>query len=101
MYADHRARTKDGLAHASLQHLIPKQLGICIQQLRYPKQAASYSLGRAWGGSPRLAYINTSVNDTKVISTRFTAAGMNVPAYSFKEYNTHKGTVVTTHRATR
>ncbi len=50
--------------------------------------AASYSLGRAWGGSPKLAYINTVLTaPTKILSTRFTAAGMNVVANKFVEYN--------------
>ena len=51
-------------------------------------KATSYSLGRAWGGTPRLAYINTVMSaPTKMISTRFTAAGMNVLADKFVEYN--------------
>lgn len=58
-------------------------------------KATAYSLGRAWGGTPRLAYINTKVNDTKIVSSRFTAEGMNVVAKSFKEYNTtNNGRVV-------
>lgn len=49
-----------------------------------------YSLGRSWGGKSKLAWINTTMttdafNDGKSIM-RFTAAGMNVPAYRFKEY---------------
>lgn len=90
-------RTKDGSGSCVIAApYTQSSWGYVFNNCAIQNKAASYSLGRAWGGSPRLAYINTSVNDTKVISTRFTTAGMNVPAYSFKEYNTHKGTVVTT-----
>ncbi|MBM6994027.1 MAG: hypothetical protein I3J02_12335 [Prevotella sp.] len=62
--------------------------GYVFNDCSISNSAESYSLGRAWGGSPKLAYINTTVNDTKIISTRFTTAGMNVVANSFVEYNT-------------
>ena len=50
--------------------------------------AASFSLGRSWGGLSKLTYLNTTINQPKeIISSRFTLGGMNVAAYSFKEYN--------------
>ena len=62
--------------------------GYVFNNCTISNKAASYSLGRAWGGTPRLAYINTTLSDpSKIISTRFTAAGMNVVADKFVEYN--------------
>lgn len=51
-------------------------------------KAERYNLGRAWDGEPRAAYINTTVNDAKISSTRWTTNGMNVAAKEFVEYNT-------------
>ena len=49
----------------------------------------SFNYGRAWGGVPRLAYINTTLlQPSKISKNRFTTAGMNVPADKFVEYNT-------------
>lgn len=49
----------------------------------------SFNYGRAWGGVPRLAYINTTLlQPKKISSSRFTLAGMNVAADKFVEYNT-------------
>lgn len=62
--------------------------GYVFNNCTISNNAASYSLGRAWGGTPRLAYINTILSaPSKIISTRFTAAGMNVVADKFVEYN--------------
>lgn len=49
--------------------------------------AESYSLGRGWGGKPRLAFINTKMNDTRIAKSRFSTAGMNTVADKFVEYN--------------
>ncbi len=47
-----------------------------------------FNLGRSWGGTSRLAWINTTINQpTKIASSRFTTEGMNVAAYKFVEYN--------------
>ena len=49
----------------------------------------TFNFGRAWGGESKATYINTKVLDPSAIApSRFTAAGMNVTASSFKEYNT-------------
>ena len=52
-------------------------------------KSATFTLGRAWGGNPRIAYINTTLlNPSALLSTRFNASGMNVAAKGFYEYNT-------------
>ena len=52
-------------------------------------KSATFTLGRAWGGKPRIAYINTTLlNPSALQSTRFNASGMNVAAKGFYEYNT-------------
>jgi pectate lyase/pectin methylesterase-like acyl-CoA thioesterase len=62
--------------------------GYVFNNCTIANNAASYSLGRAWGCTPRLAYINTTLSaPTKIASTRFTAQGMNVIADKFVEYN--------------
>lgn len=49
----------------------------------------SYNYGRAWGGKPRCAYINTTLLQPNCLaSSRWTTAGMNVAADKFVEYNT-------------
>ncbi|MCD8291902.1 MAG: pectinesterase family protein [Prevotella sp.] len=50
--------------------------------------AASYNFGRAWQGDPECVYLNTTLSDNKLISDRWTTAGMNVYAKRFYEYNT-------------
>lgn len=50
--------------------------------------AKEYNLGRAWSNEPRAAYINTTVNDSKIVAKRWTSDGMNVAAKEFVEYNT-------------
>ena len=51
-------------------------------------KSAVFNLGRAWGGEPRLAYINTTLlNPSALASARFTPNGMNVVAKGFYEYN--------------
>ena len=52
-------------------------------------KSATYNLGRAWGGQPRMVYLNTTLlNPSALLATRFTASGMNVAAQGFYEYNT-------------
>ncbi len=50
--------------------------------------AEKYNFGRAWSNEPRCAFINTTVNDSKLNTSRWTAGGMNVCAKEFVEYNT-------------
>ena len=59
--------------------------------------SASFNFGRAWGGAPRLAYLRTTIEEpTRLIASRFTAAGMNVAADKFVEYKTMdaEGTII-------
>ncbi len=58
--------------------------------------AKSFNFGRAWGGTPRCAFLNTTLPETGIVSTRWTLAGMNVMADKFVEYNSVNaaGTVI-------
>ncbi len=50
--------------------------------------AAGFSWARAWGGKPRVAFLNTTLNQpSEISSSRFQLAGMNVAADKFVEYN--------------
>lgn len=62
--------------------------GYVFNNCKIENYAADYNLGRAWSNEPRCAYINTTVNDNKMATARWTAAGMNVAAKEFVEYNT-------------
>lgn len=75
---------------------VGKDYGYVFNNCFIDNKAASYSYGRAWGGEPRCAWLNTKVNDNLIRDTRFTTAGMNVAAKEFVEYNTTDltGTVV-------
>ena len=62
--------------------------GYVFNNCKIDNYAEKYNLGRAWSNAPRCAYINTTVNDNKIVAARWTAAGMNVAAKEFVEYNT-------------
>ena len=50
--------------------------------------AESFSFARAWGGTPRCAFLNTTINQpSEVEATRYQAEGMSVPADKFVEFN--------------
>lgn len=52
-------------------------------------KAEEFNYGRAWNNRPRCAYINTTLlQPEKLVDTRWTTGGMNVPADKFVEYNT-------------
>lgn len=55
-------------------------------------KAQKFNYGRAWGGVPRCAYLNTTLLQPDRLNTennpRWTLAGMNVVADKFVEYNT-------------
>ena len=73
------------------------QYGYVFSNCKIENNAEKYNYGRAWNNEPRCAYINTTVNDDKLVSTRWTLKGMNqYPAKEFVEYNTMntEGTVV-------
>ena len=65
-----------------------KKYGYVFNNCYIENYAQEYNLGRAWGGAPRCAYLNTTLSDNKLVSSRWTAGGMNVAAKEFVEYNT-------------
>ena len=63
--------------------------GYVMNECVVDNYAENFNYGRAWGGTPRLAYLNTTLlQPDKIIKDRFTTGGMNVPADKFVEYNT-------------
>lgn len=51
--------------------------------------AETFNFGRAWNGTPRCAYLNTTLLQPEKLNTnRWTLDGMNVVADKFVEYNT-------------
>lgn len=63
--------------------------GYVMNECVIDNYAESFNYGRAWGGTPRLAYLNTTLlQPNKITKDRFTVGGMNVPADRFVEYNT-------------
>jgi len=82
-------RTSDGSGAACITAPYTQSTwGYVFSGCTISNEAASYSLGRAWGGTPRCAYLNTILSaPTKIASTRYTTAGMNVIADKFVEYN--------------
>ncbi len=63
--------------------------GYVMNECVVDNYAENFNYGRAWGGTPRLAYLNTTLlQPEKIIKGRFTVGGMNVPADKFVEYNT-------------
>lgn len=65
------------------------QWGYVMNNCTVDNYAENFNFGRAWGGTPRLAYLNTTLlQPDKIIKERFTTDGMNVPADKFVEYNT-------------
>ena len=64
------------------------KFGYVFNNCTIENKAASFSLGRAWGGNSTSVWLNTTMNQPKeIVDTRFTLAGMNVAAYKFKEYH--------------
>jgi len=65
------------------------EYGYVFSDCKILNNAEKYNYGRAWNNAPRCAYINTTVNDDKLIANRWTLKGMNqYPATAFVEYNT-------------
>ena len=63
--------------------------GYVFRNCEIENNAQKYNYGRAWNNAPRCAYINTTVNDDKLVASRWTLKGMNEnPATAFVEYNT-------------
>lgn len=47
-----------------------------------------FTFARSWGGESKAYYIRTKVLDNSLSASRWTAAGMNIAAYDFKEFGT-------------
>ncbi len=66
-----------------------KQYGYVMSNCVVDCKSATFNWGRAWDAPSRLAWLNTTLKQPeKIISTRFTPAGMNVAADAFYEYKT-------------
>ncbi|MGM9697508.1 MAG: pectinesterase family protein [Prevotella sp.] len=62
--------------------------GYVFEGCTIENRASTFNFGRAWGGVARLAFLNTTLNQpNEIAAKRFTAAGMNVTADKFVEYN--------------
>ncbi|MCR4919983.1 MAG: pectin esterase [Prevotella sp.] len=64
-----------------------KQFGYVMDHCTVDCHSKEFNFGRSWGSFAGLAWLNTTLlQPTKIISTRFTVAGMNSAADNFKEY---------------
>lgn len=54
-----------------------KQYGYVFNNCTIENEAESFNFGRAWNNKPRAAYLNTTIINDKLISTRWRVAGMN------------------------
>lgn len=51
-------------------------------------ESKDFTFARSWGGESKATFIRTRVLDNSLSASRWTASGMNVAAYAFKEYQT-------------
>jgi hypothetical protein len=66
-----------------------KQFGYVMNECTVDCKSATFNWGRSWGSISGLAWLNTTLKQpSKIVSSRFTAAGMNSAADAFYEYNT-------------
>lgn len=64
------------------------KFGYVFEGCTIENRASTFNFGRAWGGISRLAFLNTTLNQpNEIAASRFTAAGMNVTADKFVEFN--------------
>lgn len=63
------------------------QYGYVFNNCTIENEAASFNFGRSWNNKPRAAYLNTTIINDKLISTRWTVSGMNCNPVEFVEYN--------------
>lgn len=63
--------------------------GYVFNECVIDNHTAEFNLGRAWGGTPKCAWINTTMKmgKGKIAATRYTTSGMNTAAKEFVEYN--------------
>lgn len=64
------------------------QWGYVFLDCQIETLSKSFNFGRSWGGESKAQYLRTIDLSGKLVDNRFTAAGMNVAAYRFKEYMT-------------
>lgn len=82
------ATPKTGSVTIAAPYTDGTQWGYVMSGCTIENRAKSFNFGRAWGGTPRLAWLNTTINQpAEVESTRFTTGGMNTYADKFVEYN--------------
>ncbi len=63
------------------------KFGYVMNNCIVENKAEKFSFGRSWGGTARLTFINTTLNQpNEIINTRFNLVGMNVAAQNFHEY---------------
>lgn len=66
-----------------------KQYGYVMDNCVVDCHSKTFNWGRAWGSISNLVWLNTTLKQpSKIVSSRFTAAGMNSAADGFYEYNT-------------
>lgn len=66
-----------------------KKYGYVMQGCTIDCKSATFNWGRSWGAPSYLAWLNTTLKQpSKLVSSRFTAAGMNTSADGFFEYKT-------------
>ncbi|MBQ8158369.1 MAG: hypothetical protein IJ081_05040 [Prevotella sp.] len=66
-----------------------KQFGYVMNGCTVDCHSKEFNWGRAWGSYSGLLWMNTILKQpSKLVSSRFTAAGMNASADAFYEYNT-------------
>jgi len=69
-----------------------KKYGYVMDHCTVDCHSATFNWGRSWGSVANLAWLNTTLmQPTRIVSSRFTAAGMNSAADGFFEYNTMNG----------
>lgn len=66
-----------------------KKYGYVMDHCTVDCHSKDFNWGRAWGSFSGLVWMNTTLKQpSKIVSSRFTAAGMNAAADAFFEYNT-------------
>ena len=83
-------RTADGSGGCTITAPSTKdgsQYGYVFNNCTIENKAASFNFGRSWNNKPRAAYLNTTIINDKLISTRWTVSGMNCNPVEFVEYN--------------
>lgn len=65
-----------------------RKFGYVMNNCTIETLCSQFNFGRSWGTFSGLAWLNTTINQpSKLVSSRFTTAGMNCAADKFVEYN--------------